>query len=425
MLQKIIQIFKIKGLRNNILFVLALLIVFRLAATVPVPGVDAAKLSNLFESSQFFGLLNVFSGGAMDKLSIIMLGVGPYITSSIIIQLLTMIFPQLKELYQGAGEQGRQKFNQYTRLLTVPLAALQGYGFLALLQKQGVITHLGTFDLITNLIVVVAGTIFLMWLGELISERKIGNGVSLLIFAGIITELPTQVKQVYLNASLDPSLIPIIIAFLVAMVLVIAGIVFINDSQRNIPVSYAKRIRGSRVYGGVSTYLPLKINQAGVIPIIFAMSILLFPQMLATFMQAAGIPWVENLARSINNLFQQGWIYGGFYFILVVLFTFFYTSVVFDTKQIAENVQKQGGFIPGIRPGSSTVEFLNKLTNRITLAGAVALGLIAVLPFIVQFFTGTTALTIGGTALLIVVSVVLDTTNQIKAQLAMYAYERF
>lgn len=425
MFQKVIQVFKVIGLRNNILIVLALLAVFRLAAVIPVPGVDAVRLNSLFQSNQFFGLLNVFSGGAMDKLSIVMLGVAPYITASIIIQLLTMIFPALKEIYQGAGEQGRQKFNQYTRLLTVPLAALQGYGFLALLQRQNIITNLTTFDLITNLVVIIAGTVFLMWIGELISERKIGNGISLLIFAGIIAELPIQVRQIYLNTTLDPSLLPILLVFIAVAVLIVAGVVFINDSQRNIPVSYAKRIRGSRMYGGVSTYLPLKINQAGVIPIIFAMSILLFPQMLATFLQAAGIPWLENLARSFNTFFQTGWLYGGLYFILVVLFTFFYTSVVFDTKEIAENIQKQGGFIPGIRPGSSTVEFLDKLMNRITLAGSVSLGLIAVLPFIIQFFTGTTALTIGGTALLIVVSVVLDTINQIKAQLAMYEYEKF
>jgi len=338
--QKIIRVLKIKDIRSKILFVLALLVVFRVAAVIPVPGIDTEKLGNLFQGNQFLGLLNVFSGGTLDNLSIVMLGVAPYITSSIIMQLLTMIFPRLKEIYQEQGEQGRQKFNQYTRIITVPLAALQGYGFLALLQNQNVIERLSMFDLVSNLTVVIAGTVFLMWLGELISEKNIGNGISLLIFAGIIASLPTAVKQMYLNATIDPSLVPVIIVFLIVAVLIVAGVVFINDSQRNIPISYAKRVRGNKVYGGVSTYLPLKINQAGVIPIIFALSILLFPQMLATFLQATNVQWLVKFANYINNFLQIGWLYGSFYFLLVVMFTYFYTSIVFDTKQIAENVQR-------------------------------------------------------------------------------------
>ena len=423
MLRKLLDIFTIKDLRNRIFFVLALLVVSRLAATIPVPGIDVSKLKDFFEGSQFFGLLNIFSGGALSNLSIVMLGVGPYITALIVMQLLTMIFPSIKELYQNSGEQGRQKFNQYTRLLTVPFAALQGYGLLALLQNQNVIPHLEKFALSTNIIVIIAGTVFLTWLGELITEKKIGNGVSLLIFAGIIAALPTQIKQLYLN--FDPSMIPMIIVFLVVLVIVIAGVVFISESQRNVPISYAKRIRGSRVYGGTSTYLPLKVNQAGVIPIIFAISILLFPQMLANFMQLSSSQWVQGVARWMNEFLQQGFIYGAMYFFLVVVFTYFYTAVTFDTKQIADNVQKQGGFVPGIRPGSPTVDFLNRVMNRITLAGALSLGLIAVLPYIVQYFTGTATLTIGGTALLIVVSVVLDTMKQIKSQMLMHEYEKF
>ena len=423
MLRKLLDIFTIKDLRNRIFFVLALLVVSRLAATIPVPGIDVSKLKDFFEGSQFFGLLNIFSGGALSNLSIVMLGVGPYITALIVMQLLTMIFPSIKELYQNSGEQGRQKFNQYTRLLTVPFAALQGYGLLALLQNQNVIPHLEKFALSTNIIVIIAGTVFLTWLGELITEKKIGNGVSLLIFAGIIAALPTQIKQLYLN--FDPSMIPMIIVFLVVLVIVIADVVFISESQRNVPISYAKRIRGSRVYGGTSTYLPLKVNQAGVIPIIFAISILLFPQMLANFMQLSSSQWVQGVARWMNEFLQQGFIYGAMYFFLVVVFTYFYTAVTFDTKQIADNVQKQGGFVPGIRPGSPTVDFLNRVMNRITLAGALSLGLIAVLPYIVQYFTGTATLTIGGTALLIVVSVVLDTMKQIKSQMLMHEYEKF
>lgn len=424
MLEKLIQILKTKDLRTKIFFVLALMAVFRVAAVIPVPGIDVSRLQSFFEGNQFFGLLNIFSGGALDNLSIVMLGVGPYITALIIMQLLTMIFPQLKELYQGEGEQGRQKFNQYTRLLTIPLAGLQGYGLLALLQNQNVIDRLDLFSLITNLSVITAGTVFLMWIGELISEKKIGNGISLLIFAGIIAALPTQMRQFFLN--FDPSMIPTVIVFLIVFVIVIAGVVFINDSQRNIPISYAKRVRGSKVYGGTSTYLPLKVNQAGVIPIIFAMSILLFPQMLGNFMQLAPQEWLKDLGTSLAGFFTAGgFMYGLFYFILVILFTYFYTAVTFDTKQIAEGVQKHGGFVPGIRPGNPTAEFLARVMNRITLAGAISLGFIAILPFVIQYFTGTATLSIGGTALLIVVSVALDTMKQIDAQLVMHEYERF
>lgn len=424
MMGKLIQIFKTKDLRKKIFFVLALLAVFRVAAVIPVPGIDVSRLQSFFEGNQFFGLLNVFSGGALDNLSIVMLGVGPYITALIIMQLLTMIFPQLKELYQGEGEQGRQRFNQYTRLLTIPLAGLQGYGLLALLQSQNVIDRLDLFPLITNLVVIIAGTVFLMWIGEIISERKIGNGISLLIFAGIIAAIPTQIRQFFLN--FDPSMVPTAIIFLIVAIIVTAGVVFINDSQRNIPISYAKRVRGSKVYGGTSTYLPLKVNQAGVIPIIFAISILLFPQMLGNFMQLSGAEWIQNAGRSLSGFFQAGgFLYGLLYFTLVILFTYFYTAVTFDTKQIAETVQKQGGFVPGIRPGNSTADFLAKVMNRITLAGATSLGVIAVLPFIIQYFTGTATLTIGGTALLIAVSVALDTMKQIDAQMVMHEYEKF
>ncbi|MEK7520367.1 MAG: preprotein translocase subunit SecY, partial [Patescibacteria group bacterium] len=317
--------FTIKDLRSKIIFVVAMLVIFRVTAAIPVPGVDLTRLQDFFSSNQFLGLLNVFSGGALDNLSIVMLGVGPYITSLIVMQLLTMVFPKLKEMYQKSGELGRQKFNQYTRLLTVPFAALQGYGLLALLQSQGVIDRLEILALVTNLTVITAGTVFLMWLGELISEKKIGNGISLMIFAGIIAALPTQVRQFYLN--FDPSQIPTVIMFLIVAVVVTAGVVFINESQRNIPVSYAKRVRGSRVYGGMSTYLPLKVNQAGVIPIIFAISILLFPQMIANFLQVSETAWIQNVATAVNSFFADGFVYGAMYFILVVIFTYFYTAV--------------------------------------------------------------------------------------------------
>lgn len=424
MIEKIIQVFKIKDIRSKIFFILALLVVFRVAASIPVPGIDPARLRSFFEGNQFFGLLNIFSGGALSNMSIVMLGVGPYITALIIMQLFTVIFPKLKELYQGSGEQGRQKFNQYTRLLTVPLALLQGYGLLALLQNQGVVDRLELFDLVTNLIIVTAGTVFLMWLGELITEKQIGNGISILIFAGIIAGIPTTIKQLYVN--FDPSLVPTFIVFAIASLFVIAGVVYMNESHRNIPVSYAKRIRGTKMFGGTSTYLPLKVNQAGVIPIIFAISILLFPEMIANVAKLSDVGWLRSASEWFLSVFNQGsGIYSFLYFTFVVLFTYFYTAVTFDPKQISENIQKQGGFVPGIRPGRHTMEFLYKVMNRITFFGAVSLGLIAVLPYIVRYFTGIATLTIGGTALLIAVSVVIDVIKQVQAQMVMHEYEKY
>jgi len=423
MWNKILLVFKIKEVRNKIIFVLALLTVFRIAAAIPIPGIDIERLKSFFEGNQFFGLLNIFSGGAMSNLSIVMLGVAPYITASIIMQLLTMIFPQLKEMYHESGEQGRQKFNQYTRYLTVPLAFIQSYAFLNLLKSQGVIGSIDLTLMVSNIIIITAGTIFLMWLGELITEKGIGNGVSLIIFAGIIASIPSTIYQTLLTY--EPSQIPSYLAFVVIALIIIAGVVIITEGQRNIPVSYAKRIRGYRVYGGVSTHLPLRVNQAGVIPIIFALSIMLFPGMIATFLQGVDNHAVANFARFLGNMFQNQWLYGSLYFVLVVLFTYFYTAVTFDPKVIAENIQKQGGFVPGIRPGSPTAGFLYFVLNRITLVGALFLGFIAITPFVVQGATGITTMTIGGTALLIVVSVVLESMKQVESQLVMREYEGF
>ncbi|MBI2587774.1 preprotein translocase subunit SecY [Candidatus Azambacteria bacterium] len=421
MWKKIKLLFTIPDLRKKIFFILALLVLFRLGAAIPVPGVDPERLRAFFAGNQIFGLLNIFSGGALDNLSILMLGVGPYITASIIMQLLTMIFPKIKELYHEEGEAGRAKFNQYTRYLTVPLAALQAFGFLTLLQNQQILEPLGGFGFLTNIVVVTAGTMFLMWLGELITEKGIGNGVSLIIFAGIIASLPQSARQ--LIATYDPSQIPTYLGFLAAAILVVGGVVIITEGQRKIPVAYAKRIRGMRLYGGVSSHLPLRVNQAGVIPIIFALSILLFPQMLSQIFSAVHVPVLTRLAQAAATFFANPWWYGIFYFLLVALFTYFYTAVTFDPKSIAENVQKAGGYVPGIRPGGPTAEFLSKILNRITLFGALFLGSIAVLPSIVQGATGLQALTIGGTALLIVVSVVFETMKQVEAQLVMREYE--
>jgi len=414
-------IFKSPDLRKKILFILGILMVFRIGAAIPIPGVDVLRLKSFFAGNQFFGLLNIFSGGALDNLSIVMLGVGPYITASIILQLLTMIFPALKELYHEEGEAGRQKFNQYSRFLTVPLAVLQGFGLLTLLERQGVLTNLTFFDRLTNVLVVTAGAVFLMWLGELISEYGIGNGVSVMIFAGIAAGIPQAVRQTFF--AMDISQLPMIVGFLIVAAAIIAAVVVITEGERPLPVSYAKRIRGMKVYGGMSTYLPLKVNQAGVIPIIFALSILLFPQMIFNILAGVGGASLQNVFAALINFFNNLWVYAVLYFILVFLFTYFYTAVTFDPGAISQNLQKSGAFVPGLRPGRSTADFIEKILNRITLIGAIFLGLIAVLPLAVRAVTGLAFLTIGGTALLIVVSVVLDTVKKIEAQIVMREYE--
>jgi len=424
MVDKIIQIFRIRELRAKIIFILALLVVFRLVSNIPIPGVDQMQLRNFFDNNQFFGLLNLFSGGGLSSISIAMLGVGPYITSSIIMQLLTMIVPRLEQIYKEEGEAGRQKFNQWTRWITVPLAGLQTFGMISLFRSQGIMGNLTPFELVSVIVTAIAGTIFLMWLGELITEKNIGNGVSLIIFAGIVAGMPSSVSRIF--STWDPSQLFTYI-FLGALVIAsIAAVVAVTEGQRNIPVSYAKRIRGNRMYGGTSSHLPLRVNQAGVIPIIFAMSIMLFPGMIANFLSQSSNPMLAGFAKNVGMFFQNQWIYGGLYFILVVAFTYFYTAVVFDPNKISENLQKQGGYIPGIRPGANTAEYLYRIINRVTLAGAIFLGAIAVLPFIVQgFFNIGSMVSIGGTSILIVVSVVIETVKQIEGQMVMRDYEGF
>ncbi len=407
-------------LLGRVLFVVGALILFRILAAIPIPGVDAVKLSQFLTNNQFFGFLDVFSGGGLSTLSIVMLGVGPYITASIIMQLLTIMIPRIKALLHEEGEAGRQKFTQYSRLLSMPLAALQGWGFLVLLSRQGVLGELTTFEMVINLFVVTAGTILLMWIGELISQYGIGSGVSLIIFAGIVAMLPGTIGQ--LLFSFEVSQIPLYLGFLVAALAVVAGVVFITEAERPLPVTYAKRVRGMKVYGGVSTYLPLRINQAGVIPIIFALSILLFPQMIGNFLVALNNGILQSVGQFMINVFQNSWVYSIIYFFLVFLFTYFYTAVTFDPNAIAENLQKSGAFIPGVRPGNPTAEYIGRVLNRVTLFGALFLGFIAVLPLIMQGITGITSLAIGGTALLIVVSVVLDLIKKIDAQVSMREY---
>ncbi|HHE76876.1 MAG TPA: preprotein translocase subunit SecY [Candidatus Parcubacteria bacterium] len=421
--QKLVQIFKIRDLRKKIIFILGVFAVFRLMASIPMPGVNAENLRRFFEQFQMFGLLNVFTGGALDRFSIIMLGVGPYITAVIILQLLTMIFPQLEKLYKEEGEAGRRKFNQYGRILTVPLAMLQGYAMLVLFQRQNVIPHLSLINLLSAVMTVAAGTMFLMWLGELITEKGIGNGVSLLIFAGIIARFPQDIRQMIITW--DPARFPSYILFFIMALIIIAGVVLINEARRNIPISYAKRVRGMKMYGGVSTYLPMNVNPAGVMPIIFALSILLFPQMIANFF-AGHSGLIGSIAQQTAVFLKNGWVHGILYFLLVALFTYFYTAVTFDPKAISENLQKMGGFVPGVRPGESTANFISYILNRVLFIGALFLGFIAVMPSIAGGITGVLVFRflIGGTSLLIVVAVVLETVKQIDAQLQMREYEK-
>lgn len=424
---KLKQIWQSRDIRNNILFVLALMIVFRLAAHIPVPGVNVSGLQAFFNSNQILGLLNIFTGGGLENFSIVMLGVGPYITSSIIFQLLGMIIPSLEEM-QKESEAGRQKINQWTRLATVPLALLQGYGTIIFLQRAGgsgnnLITAITFWHLIVAMVTVTAGTVFLMWLGELISERKIGNGISLIIFAGIVSGLPAAILR--FASTYDSSQLINVVMFVIVAIVTVAGVVFITEGQRNIPVTYSKFARGNTLSGAAQSHLPLRVNQAGVIPIIFAISLILMPAMVAQFFVTSTVASVAQISEFIIRLFRDNQIfYGISYFVLVFAFSYFYTAVIFKPDQIAENLQKQGGFIPGIRPGPETSHYLSAVSNRILLAGALFLGLIAVLPLILQNFAGQ-SLVIGGTSLLIVVSVVIESVKQIDSQLVMRDYEKF
>ncbi len=423
MWEKFQRVWKIKALRNNILFVLLMLVVFRAAAHIPVPGVNPDALQRVLASNQFLGLLNLFSGGTMQNFSVILMGVGPYITASIIFQLLTMIVPRLEEMSKE-GESGQQKINMYTRLATVPLAFLQGFSMIKLLRQQqaGLLGDLNTWQFMGVLLTVTAGTIFLMWLGEIITERRIGNGLSLLIFAGIVAALPTQLQTLFVNYNSSDLLTYVL--FAVMAVVTIVGVVVISEGQRNIPINYAKQVQGgNRFFGGAKSSLPLRVNMAGVVPIIFAISVVLFPPLVAQFFVSHS-GWVGRAAAEVIQLFNNQLFYGILYFVMVFGFTYFYTSVVFQPQKMAENLQRQGAFIPGVRPGKETETYIAKTMNRLLFPGALFLGVIAILPLVVQALTGTRSLVIGGTSLLIVVSVAIETAKQIQAQMTMYEYDR-
>ncbi len=420
---KIKLLFRDPELKRKTLFTLSIFLVFRLFAFLPVPAIDLNRLRVLFSQNQFLSLLDIFSGGTLINFSVMALGLNPYINASIVIQLLTVLIPQLEQLSKE-GEYGRFKINQYTRFLTVPLTIFQTVGIFVLLKNQGIIGSLSLLEFFSFVFTMVAGTFILVWFGELISEFGLGNGISLLIFAGIVGRIPISGGRAL--AIVNQEMIFNIIIFLVLAVFVIAAVVFINEAVRKIPVYYAKRIRGNRVYQGATNYLPLKLNQAGVIPIIFAVSFVLFPQLLGNFLRYAKNDVVAGFASFLAKLFApSGFFYNFFYFILVIGFTYFYTIVVFNPQKISEEIQKYGGFIPGIRPGIATKQYLEKILYRITSVGAIFLGLIAILPAIISKITGLSSLVIGGTGILIVVSVILETFKMVEAQLVMRNYDKF
>ena len=430
MLQAAANALKIPDLRGKILFTLGILLIFRFVATIPVPGVNRDILAQLLQDNQLLGMLNLFSGSTLTNFSVVAMGVYPYITASIIMQLMTPIIPRLTELSKE-GNQGRQQINKYTNYLTVPLAFLQSFGQAAIMSQAGVLQNFGLFNSdtalrsISILITLTAGTIFLVWLGQLITESGIGNGISIIIFGGIVSGLPGAIGTLVGGDTLSQNLMGTT-AFVAIGLITIIGIVMLNEGQRRIPVQHAKRVRRGRVYGGGSTYVPLKVNSAGMIPLIFAVSIMVFPGMVAEFLQTSGRPWVRDVAASMSTVFDpQNPIYQIVYFLMVVGFTYFYTMVLFQQQHIADNLQRQGAFIPGVRPGRNTDAYLTRVLMRITLVGALALGTVAVLPFIVAEITGVTALFLGGTSLLIVVGVAVDTMRQLEAQLMMRNYEGF
>ncbi len=414
---------KTPELRRKIIFTALMFVVFRLFAHIAIPGVDTRKLAALFAQNQFLGLLDVFSGGTLVNFSILALGINPYINASIILQLLTIVFPKLEEL-QKEGEYGREKINQYTRFITVPLAAIQSIGMIALLRNQGIVATTNPLTLMTMIVTMTAGTMFVMWLGELITEYGIGNGISLIIFAGIVGRMPVLFGQLFYSATAENVMNLLLLAGL--GIAVIAATVVINEAVRRITVQYARRVRGNKVYGGGMSYLPLKLNQAGVIPIIFAVSLVLLPSLIGGFLAQVKNPAIVGLGKFLTTVFNtSGPFYNIIYFFLVIGFTYFYTAITFNPKKVSEEIQKYGGFIPGIRPGTPTAQYLNYILTRITFAGALFLGTIAILPSIANGITGMSSLLIGGTSVLIVVSVVLESVKALEAQLVMRNYDGF
>jgi preprotein translocase subunit SecY len=434
--QALFTAFRIPDLRRRILFVLGMLVIFRFMASIPLPGVNREGLQEFINNNALLGILNLFSGSSLQNFSIVALGVYPYITATIIMQLMTPIIPALNEM-SNEGQGGRNKINQYTHWLTIPLALLQGYGQGTLFARQpgpdgrplienfGFYSTQSTISTITTLATMTAGTMLLVWIGELITEFGIGNGVSIIIFGGIVASLPGAVASLVTGGSLGSNVIGSVLFVLIGLITIV-GIVLINEGQRRIPVHHAKRVRSGRMYGGNTTFIPLKVNSAGMIPLIFAVSILVFPGLIAQFLSSSSNPTMRAIATELAVLLAPNTIqYNILYFLLVVAFTYFYTMVIFQQQKISENLQRQGAFIPGVRPGKNTDKYLMKVLNRITLIGALFLGTVAIMPYIASEITGVNSLLLGATSLLIVVGVAIDTMRQLEAQLVMRNYEGF
>lgn len=427
MLSYIQKIWKLKDLRYRILFTICLLLVVRILAHIPLPFIDTSNLQKYFSSNPFLGLLNMFTGGTMENFSIILMGVGPYITATIIMQLLQMIVPSIEALSKE-GEQGRQKLNHYSRMITVPLGVIQSYGMIRILETQNIISSITLQQWIPILIISTAGTILVMWLGELITEKGISNGISLIIALGIIAGIPAQIAntKTVLSANNAPLMLVAIITIIVIF-LVIAFIILMTEGERQVPISYARRMKGTKSYGGVETHLPLRINSAGVIPIIFALSMITFPPVIGQFLTTAKSQNLQHIGKAISDLFQSNdYFYTAIYFVMVIVFTYFYTYIVFKPTEVAENLQKNGGFVPGIRPGKETANYLSFIISRITLSGAIFLAIIAIFPFIIKIiYPSLDTIQLGGTSILIVVSVVIETMRQMQSQLLMRTYENY
>lgn len=420
-LKKITLLFTERDIRNKLLAVAGIIILYRFFAAIPIPGVNAAVLAQLISSNQLFSFLDLFSGGGVSTLSLVMMGVGPYITGSIIMQLLTVLNKDLKSMYHEEGEAGRKRFNQISRFVTIPIAALQAFGLLTLLQRQGVLETGNPLMFISQIILIIAGAYITLWLGERISEYNIGSGVSIIIFAGIVATFPATIRQATVAATSELTLIYALLG--VIAILVIAGIVFITESERKVPVSYTRQVRDGQSYGVVSSHIPFRLNMAGVMPIIFAVSIMTFPQLIGSFMATSDSETAKNIGLAITNFLTNQWWYGAVYFVLILVFTYFYTAITVEPHTMAENLHKNGAFIPGVRPGSNTEQYIGTVVSRITLVGALFLAVIAIIPNIVQGVTGLTNVGIGGTSILIVVSVVIDLAKKLDAQVSTRLYE--
>ncbi len=425
MLSKLQTIFTEKTIRNRVLFMLGMLIVFRLLSTIPVPGVNTLALERFLGDNSFFQVLNLFSGGGLSSLSILMLGIGPFITASIIIQLLTMVFPRMKELQSEEGQAGRQKLSQYSRMLTVPLALIQTFALVSIINKQSpdVFGGMTSFGFLQVAVIVVGASVLLMWIAERLTEFGIGNGSSLIIATGIIAGFPQVVSRII--STYDATQAPTLIAIVVLVIAAIAAIIYVTEAERLVEVTYARQARSQATQGASgsqTSYIPIRLNQAGVMPIIFALTLLMFPSFIGSAMSTSGVEIIKNIGSFITVWSANVWVYGIAYFALVFFFTYFYTAITFDPKKISENLQRGGAFVPGIRPGDATVDYLSRIVTRTTLVGATFLGLIAVLPSIVQGFTGIASITVGGTGILIVVSTVIDIIKKTDAQIGMREY---